>query len=81
MDKEKFSPTWTKPVDIFRGAGMTNEETKEFADAIEKKDEFGYKKGVIQLFGYTSCSLSKNEALSFAWENKHSGHRKVLFQI
>ena len=36
---------------------------------------------VIQLFGYTTCSLKMDEALSFAWENLNSGHHKVLFEI
>ena len=35
----------------------------------------------IRLHGYTSCSLAKNVALSFAWENPKSGHQKVLFHI
>lgn len=76
MDSKKFSSS----VYLYRGADMTNEETKEFADAIDKRDDYG-NKGWIQLHGFTSCSLSANEALSFAWENKHSGHKKVLFKI
>ena len=39
------------------------------------------KGGPIQLFGYTSTSLDKNLALTFAWQNQHSGHHKVLFHI
>jgi len=35
----------------------------------------------IQLFGYTSTSPDKNMALKFAWQNKDSGHHKVLFHI
>ena len=35
----------------------------------------------IQLFGYTSTSVDKNLALTFAWQNQHSGHHKVLFHI
>jgi len=35
----------------------------------------------IQLFGYTSTTLDKNAALKFAWQNKDSGHHKVLFHI
>ena len=37
--------------------------------------------GIIQLHGYTSCSLSKDTALNFAWENKNSGHHKVGDQV
>ena len=58
--------------DLYRGAGMTDQEIKEYQDAVGKW---------IRLFGYTSTSLSKNEAEGFAWENKHSGHHKVLFHI
>ena len=36
---------------------------------------------MIRLFGYTSCSLDKSIAHSFMWENKKSGHSKVLYRI
>ena len=51
---------------------MTLAEIKEYQDNIGK---------FINLFGYTSCSLDKNAAEKFAWENAHSGHHKVLFNI
>lgn len=51
---------------------MTLEEIKEYQDNKGK---------VIYLFGYTSCSLKKDEALKFAWKNQDSGHHKVLFHI
>ena len=35
----------------------------------------------IRLFGYTSCSLAKSQALNFAWEKPETGHTKVLFHI
>ena len=38
-------------------------------------------KPCIKLHGYTSCSLDRNAAMSFAWENKSTGHQKVLFHI
>ena len=56
---------------------MTLQEIKEY-QGVAGKEGFD---GLIQLFGYTSCSLSKNQALSFAWENKESGHHKVLFHF
>ena len=59
---------------------MTQDEIKEYIDVIGKKDEVGDDVHII-LFGYTSCSLTKNTALSFAWENKKSGHQKVLLHI
>ena len=52
---------------------MTEEEVKEF-----QKHVGGNK---IQLFGYTSTSICQVQAMSFAWENKTTGHSKVLFQI
>ena len=51
---------------------MTDKEIKEYQDAVGNW---------IRLFGYTSTSLSKNEAEGFAWKNQHSGHNKVLFHI
>ena len=42
----------------------------------------GFKKGdYILLNGFTSCSLDKSMASSFAWENVETGHSKVLFHI
>ena len=51
---------------------MTLPEIKDYKDNENK---------VITLFGYTSCSLKKNTAMSFMWEDKTSGHQKVLFHI
>ena len=51
---------------------MTQEEINEYKDHIGS---------MIQLFGYTSTSLDKNAAEKFTWENKISGHKKVLFHI
>ena len=47
---------------------------------VDKKDEYGYYDH-IRLFGYTSCSLAKSQALNFAWEKPETGHSKVLFHI
>ena len=63
---------------------MTLKEIKDFQDNAGKmeEDSDGEEDPVyISLFGYTSCSLSENKALSFAWENEQSGHHKVLFHI
>ena len=46
---------------------MSLEEIKEFQDAVGRKNEKGEYDDFIQLFGFTSCSLSKDEALKFAW--------------
>ena len=52
---------------------MTAAEIKQYKDAIDNN--------YIRLFGYTSTSLSKNSALGFAWEDQHTGHSKVLFNV
>ena len=59
---------------------MTEQEIQEFQKNVGAKDEDGDYKW-IQLFGYTSTSTSRDQAMSFAWENKTTGHSKVLFQI
>ena len=51
---------------------MTLAEIKDYTNNIGKW---------ITLFGYTSCSLTENTALDYAWENTTSGHHKVLFHI
>ena len=56
---------------------MTLEEIEEYKQYVGKRGS----KGTIQLFGYTSCSLKENTALSFAWQNEETGHHKVLFHI
>ena len=35
----------------------------------------------IKFHGFSSCSLDKSLATSFAWENAATGHSKVLFHI
>ena len=74
-DVEKFDQ-W-KQQDLWRGGGMTAKEIKQYSDMAGKKGEDDY----INLFGYTSCSLDKGVAISFAWNNQKTGHSKVLFQI
>ena len=52
---------------------MTDDEIKEFQSHVGADR--------IQLFGYTSTSTSYNQAMSFAWQDDTTGHKKVLFQI
>ena len=52
---------------------MTDDEIKEFQSHVGGDR--------IQLFGYTSTSTSYNQAMSFAWQDGTTGHKKVLFQI
>ena len=51
---------------------MTLEEIQEFIQLTGKN---------IQLFGFTSTSLDKSQATTFAWTNEESGHQKVLFHF
>ena len=51
---------------------MTAAEIKDYVDNIGK---------IVYLFGYSSCSLSASTAFSFAWDNKDSGHSKVLLHF
>merc|ERR1719331_1561465 len=70
---------------------MTAPEVKEIQQLVGKKEicpikkkYFGVEEEVdakMRLHGYTSCSLTRNKAESFMWENKESGHQKVLFHI
>ena len=42
----------------------------------------GFEEGdYIRMHGFSSCSLDKSLATSFAWENAATGHSKVLFHI
>ena len=56
---------------------MTASEIDEYRQLLGTKD---YTYG-INLHGYTSCSLSKSIAQSFAWADLKTGHSKVLFHI
>ena len=51
---------------------MTHEEIQEFIQLTGED---------IQLFGFTSTSLDKNQATTFAWTNEESRHQKVLFHF
>ena len=56
---------------------MTKEEIYEFWPQYDKITLFNLYSGLnkkIQLFGFTSTSTSKNLAISYAWENKTTGH-------
>ena len=51
---------------------MTSEEIEVYKNSIGKK---------ISLFGFTSTTLDKRIAESFAWDNEQSKHHKVVFHI
>ena len=73
MFRTDIDPSKFAKCTLWRGAGMTNEEINEFKSHLGKKE--------IQLWGYTSTSTSRNQAMTFAWENETTGHQKVLFKI
>ena len=66
---------------------MTAAEIKEYKQMVQGSWSLWYQKNFknkiecISLHGFTSCSLKKSNALSFAWENPQTGHSKVLFHI
>ena len=49
---------------------MTLEQIQEYIQSIGER---------VQMFGFTSTSLDKNQATGFAWANEESGHHKVIF--
>ena len=49
---------------------MTLEQIQEYVQSIGER---------VQMFGFTSTSLDKNQATGFAWANEESGHHKVIF--
>ena len=60
---------WTS---LYRGGGLTDADIKEYSDSIGDN---------VTFFGFTSFSLMESVALNFAWQDKHSGHSKVLFHL
>ena len=58
---------------------MTAEEINQYKEMIGKKEVGGDAK--VTLHGYTSTSLQKSIALTFAWEEPKTGHQKVLFHF
>ena len=59
---------------MWRGGGITQDQINEYAKMIGNGN-------YIRMHGYSSCSLDKSLATSFAWENAATGHSKVLFHI
>ena len=51
---------------------MTDAQINEFKTHIGKQ---------MTMYGYTSTSTNKNQAMWFAWEDKDAGYHKVLLQI
>ena len=69
---------------------MTAEEIKQYKENIGKKikkekynesDSSEEYDTQVHLHGYTSTSLKKSIALTFAWEEPKTGHQKVLIHF
>ena len=73
MNRKDIDPKkYSRNCNLYRGGGLTAAEIKEYSDNIGKE---------VSFFGYTSFSLVDSVALGFAWQDKHSGHQKVLFHL
>ena len=85
LDISKYDTS--KQNDLWRGGGMTQEQINEYKKMVQGSWSHWYqmnfkgKQDWINLHGFTSCSLDKSAAMSFAWENKETGHSKVLIHI
>ena len=51
---------------------MTAEEIQDFKNNIGNE---------VTFWGYTSCSLDESNASHFMWDDKETGHTKVLLNI
>ena len=56
---------------------MTADEINQYKERVGKTDLAD----MVTLHGYTSTSLQKSVALTFAWEEPNTGHQKVLFHF
>ena len=67
--------------DLWRGGGITQDQINEYTQMVGKTSLIFEDGHFITLHGFTSCSLDKSLASTFAWENKSTGHSKVIFHI
>ena len=70
-----------KQNNLWRGGGMTRDQINEYTKMVGKTSTRPEDGHYIRLHGFSSCSLTESLALSFAWEDKATGHSKVLFHI
>ena len=73
---------------LYRGTGLTQQELHTYQALVGKvvRDYDGKLKGKLTagymaLTGFTSTSMKRPAAESFAWSNEDSGHQATLFQI
>ena len=69
INPSEFSKCW-----LFRGSGLTEKQIQEFRDLAKTR-------GKMRLYGYTSTSKQRSVAESFAFSNKDSGIKRVLYCI
>ena len=73
MNRKDIDPKkYSRNCNLYRGGGLTAADIKEYSDNIGKE---------VSFFGYTSFSLRESVAFNFAWQDKRSGHQKVLFHL
>ena len=61
---------------------MTADEINQYKELIGKKEKYSDEEeydAMVTLRGYTSTTLQKSMALTFACEEPKTGHQKVLF--
>jgi len=59
---------------LFRGTGLTESEIEEFRVLAKTMSK-------MRMFGYTSTSRNQAQAEKFAFQNSHSGIKRVVFHI
>ena len=59
---------------LYRGSGLIESDIEKYRLLAKNND-------VMRLFGYTSTSRNCNQAESFAFSNKDSGIKRVVFHI
>jgi hypothetical protein len=61
-----------REMDLYRGSCMTEQQIQKYRDHVGKQ---------MHLFGYTSCSTSKNLAITFANDEEQNQKKAVLYHI
>ena len=70
---------------LYRGTGLTQQELHTYQALVGKavRDDSRFKglltAGYMALTGFTSTSMKRPAAESFAWSNEDSGHQATLF--
>lgn len=62
---------------LYRGSGLTEADIQKYRQLAKN----GHPNNAMSLFGYTSTSRNRSQAESFAFSNKDSGIKRVVFHI